>query len=570
MPIDSGYTVVFRFNLNMGLRLMVLRISKILGVVAFGALLQLALLSGASADERITEDYIALVFEAEGDDTRAERWVLMNSSTPEQDNDPDGNHSDGAVGGAYIELLPDMRVTSEDTFGPPTAIWHEPGDGPEAEYTMNFPEAGRYYVHIRAYSTGTEDNGIHVGIDNDWPMSGRRMQFCTAGQGWQWSGRQRNSGGAGPCGAKKTIWITVDEPGDHTFKITPREDGFEADRIMLIKDLSGNTRICSPSGSDDITCVDGSLENIDEVADMAVSMTVDQTEIDFGSSVVVSIVVRNDDGYDSASNVELRIAEGIRSQWNPVDLPENCDIDGTSLSCDLGTVTPSWAGEEGNTEIEITLESLQAGVFEIPVSISTSSVDGSQSNDTANLSVTVTDTGGELSSLSLQFEDANLTWQSNVETRVAAVASNSGPADAANVGLSISVPAGLTLSSLPAECTGTTEVQCNYQTIEADDQVSVDLGITPVAAGLYSLSVTANAGNLNGDAITSSIIVDVVEANAGNESENGTNAPVTGGSKGGALVWWTLMLLTFALYMRQIHASRVGRRTRLTISGHVS
>lgn len=549
---------------------MVLRISKIVWVIAFGTLAQLALLSGASADERITDDYIALVFEAEDADNRAERWVLMNSSTPEQENDPDGNHSDGAVGGAYIELLPDMRVTSEDTFGPPTAIWHEPGDGPEAEYTMNFPEAGRYYVHIRAYSTGTEDNGIHVGLNNNWPLSGRRLQFCTAGQEWQWSGRQRNSGGAGACGAQKTVWITVDEPGDHTFKLTPREDGFEADRIMLIKDLSGNTRICSPSGSDDISCVNGSLENVDDVVDMAVSATVDQAEIAFGSSVVVSMIVRNDDGYDTASNVELRVAEGIRSQWNVVDMPENCDIDGTSLSCDLGNVTASLAGEEGNTEIEITLESLQAGVFEIPVSISTSSVDESQSNDTANVSVTVSDDGGSLSNLSLQLEDANLAWQSNVETRVLAVARNNGPADAANVGLSISVPAGLTMSSLPAECTGTTEIQCNYQTIAADDQVSVDLGITAVAAGLYSVSVTANAGNLNGNAITSSIIVDVAEANAGNESENGANAPVTGGSKGGALVWWTLMLLTVALYLRQIHVSRVRRRTRRTVSRNVS
>jgi hypothetical protein len=448
---------------------------------------------GASADERITDDYIALVFEAEVDDSRDERWVLMNSSTPEQENDPDANHSDGAAGGAYIELLPDMRVTHEDVFGLPTSIWHEPGDGPEAHYTMNFPEAGRYYVHIRAFSTGTEDNGIHVGINDNWPSSGKKMQLFTAGSGWQWSGRQRDSGGAGPCGAKKTVWITVEEAGEQTFMLTPREDGFEADRIMLIKDLSNNTRICSPTGSDDITCVDGSLVNVDEVVDIAVSSTISQAEIGLDSSVLLSIVVRNNDGYDTASNVMLSVAEGIGTQWTAVDIPEGCEIGGTAITCDLGTVSPSAPGEEGNREFEFTLEPLLSGALEIPISIDTSSVDGSQNNDVANRSVNVADDGSNLSALSLRLADTNHTWQSNAETRVVAIASNSGPGDAADVVLSSSVPAGLTMSSLPTECTGTTEVQCIYGTIAVNAQISLDFGITPTAAGLYSVNIVASA-----------------------------------------------------------------------------
>jgi hypothetical protein len=532
--------------------LMVLGISRLLSLAVWSALLQVVLIAGVSADERVTEDYIALVFEAESDDSRAERWVLMNASTPEQENDPDDNHSDGAVGGAYIELLPDMRVTHEDEFGPPTAIWHEPGDGPEAQYTMNFPEAGRYYVHIRAYSTGTEDNGIHVGINDSWPDSGRRMQFCTAGQGWQWSGRQRNSGGAGACGAKKTIWITVPEAGQNTFKLTPREDGFEADRIMLIKDLSENMRICSPTDSDDITCVDGSLENVDDVVDMAVSSAVSQAEIGLDSSVMVSIIVRNNDGYDSASNVMLSVAEGIGTQWNVTELHEGCEISGTSISCELGTVSPSWAGEEGNIEYEFTLEPLQSGTLEISAFIDTSSVDGVQNNDAAKQSVNVTDDGSSLSALTLQLSDSNLAWQSNIETRVVAVARNSGPGAATDVELSISIPAGLIMSSLPVECIGITEIQCSYEMIASDAQISLDFGITPAATGLYSVGIWADASNLNGDAVTSSIIVTVEDAT--------TNFAAKGKSGGGALVWWALLLLTFVLYLRQIHLSRVGRR----------
>jgi hypothetical protein len=556
---------------------MVLRISRLACLVAYAAIVQMALISGASAELRVTDDYIALVFEAEDGDSRAERWVLMNSSTPEQENDPDANHSDGASGGAYIEMLPDMRVTHDDEFGPPTAIWHEPGDGPEVHYTMNFPEAGRYYVHIRAYSTGTEDNGIHVGINDTWPDSGKKMQFCTAGLEWQWSGRQRDSGGAGACGADKTIWITVEEPGEQTFMITPREDGFEADRVMLIKDLSNNTRICSPTGSDDVTCVNGSLENIDDVVDMAVSSTIDQTQVELGASVVVSIVVRNNDGYDRASNVMLSVAEGVGTLWNAVGISEGCAVDGSAITCDLGTVYPSSPGDEGDIEFEFTLESLRSGELEIPVSIDTSSVDGSQNNDAANKSVDVTDDGSTLSALSLQLADTNLAWISDVETRVVAIASNSGPGDATDVVLSISVPAGLTMSTLPTECTGNTEIQCSYETIAVDSQISLDFGITPAAAGLYSVSVGAKASNLNGEAAASSIIVSVEDADGGDtgadaggdgtgsetdgstDSSTEPSAPVANRSSTGAMLWCTLMLLALALYMRQIHLSRVGR-----------
>lgn len=192
-------------------------------------------------------------------------------------------------------------------------------------------------------------------------------------------------------------------------------------------------------------------------------------------------------------------------------------------------------------------------------------------------SVDVTDDGSTLSALSLQLADTNLAWISDVETRVVAIASNSGPGDATDVVLSISVPAGLTMSTLPTECTGNTEIQCSYETIAVDSQISLDFGITPAAAGLYSVSVGAKASNLNGEAAASSIIVSVEDADGGDtgadaggdgtgsetdgstDSSTEPSAPVANRSSTGAMLWCTLMLLALALYMRQIHLSRVGR-----------
>ena len=203
-------------------------------------------LSVAQADTRITDEYIAIDFDAESFSSSDERWVLTVPGTAQTADDPDPNHSDLAIGNAYLELLPDIRVTHADPTSPPVAFWSNPGIGPTLEYEVDFPEAGRYHVHVRALSTGTEDNGIYVGLNDEWPASGLRLQFCTAGQGWRYSSRQRDSGNNGPCGVEKTIWVTVENPGLNTVKFSAREDGFEIDHVMLIKDKSNNTRVLQP------------------------------------------------------------------------------------------------------------------------------------------------------------------------------------------------------------------------------------------------------------------------------------------------------------------------------------
>lgn len=519
-------------------------VSRFKSLVVWVVLVQVALISSVSADTRITDDYIALVVEAEDDESRGERWVLTNSQTGTQENDPDGNHSDGAAGGAYIELLPDMRVTHDDEFGPPTAYWDTPGTGPQAVYPMTFPEAGRYYVHIRAYSTGTEDNGIHVGLNDNWPQSGARMQFCTAGRGWQWSGRQRDSGGVGPCGAEKTIWVTVEEPGEHRFMISAREDGFEADKIMLIKDLTDNTRICSPSGTDDITCVNGSLENADDVVDMEVTSSISASEIGIDGSVVVSVVVRNDDGYDAATNVALTLDANIGTVWNAAEVSEGCEVSGADIVCAIGYVSPS--GPDGQKEFEFTLEPLQAGELAIPISVSTDSVDGTQGNDSADVSVVVDDSD-TLAQLSLSWSDQSLTWEAEMETTVAATVANAGPADAQSVVLSVSIPAGLSVTTQPDTCTGVNELECTFPVVALDGNAELSLGITPAAAGMYSISVSADAANLSGEAVNSTIIIEAQEA--------GT-AAANNASSGGAASGWSLLLLTSLLAYR--------RKTRLS------
>jgi hypothetical protein len=86
-------------------------------------------------------------------------------------------------------------------------------------------------VWVRAYATGTEDNGIHVGIDGTWPESGQRMQFPGGMRHWQWESKQRTE--EVHTGVPELIFLQVDSPGLHTVSFSMREDGFEFDKWVM-------------------------------------------------------------------------------------------------------------------------------------------------------------------------------------------------------------------------------------------------------------------------------------------------------------------------------------------------
>jgi hypothetical protein len=103
-------------------------------------------------------------------------------------------------------------------------------------YRVHFATTGRYYVWARLYSTGGEDNGLHVGIDGSWPSSGQRMQWCNGKRSWWWESKQRTD--ANHCGEPGRIFLDVDTPGEHTIMVSMREDGTELDKWLMTTDAS--------------------------------------------------------------------------------------------------------------------------------------------------------------------------------------------------------------------------------------------------------------------------------------------------------------------------------------------
>ncbi len=199
------------------------------------------------------QEFVAVKVEAEDFISKHADWRLTSSSsTPNVNPDPDGSHAGSASGNAYMELLPDTRVTHGDPLITGSNFWNTAGTGPSLNYNVNIPEAGRYTVYVKAYSTGTEDNGIHVGLNNSNPASGERMQWCNGKNQWTWSSAQRTS--SNHCGTERSIYLDFSFAGANTVTFSAREDGFEFDQFILLKTDNNS---CSPNTNDQITCNSG-------------------------------------------------------------------------------------------------------------------------------------------------------------------------------------------------------------------------------------------------------------------------------------------------------------------------
>lgn len=169
----------------------------------------------------------------EATDKRA--WYIHTAQkTSEVLPDGDENHAKTASGNAYVEILPDTRRTNADKLISGENFSNEPGKLGILSYPVKFNTPGRYYVWVRAYSTGAEDNGLHVGIDGTWPDSGQRLQWCAGKQSWWWESKQRTA--KEHCGEPYKIFLDITEPGMHMITFSLREDGFEFDKWIMTTD----------------------------------------------------------------------------------------------------------------------------------------------------------------------------------------------------------------------------------------------------------------------------------------------------------------------------------------------
>ena len=189
-----------------------------------------------SADLVFAEEGGMVAVEAEHfsrqEKSEVRQWYRTASKVQPKIN-PDGDppHVGGASGGAYLESLPDTRRTHADKLIPGQNFSNEPGKIAVLSYKVHFGNPGKYYVWVRAYSSGPEDNGLHVGLDCEWPASGQRLQWCPGKHSWHWENRQRTL--EEHCGVPLGIFLDIEKAGEHVVSFSMREDGFEFDKWLM-------------------------------------------------------------------------------------------------------------------------------------------------------------------------------------------------------------------------------------------------------------------------------------------------------------------------------------------------
>lgn len=198
-----------------------------------------------------------------------QKWELFNQNQqPDINPDPDGVRN-GASGGGYLELLPDVKTyhgPDKNTANRGLADLNP--DGPIVEYDVTFASKGNYRVWLRMYATKnkagnkvSEANSLHIGYDNTWPFSAARTEMCqrivtknrycadTAfdscryyqqgtekADAWVWT-KQRRFPHKGCYAAEiKSTILPIPKAGTYTVKIAMREDGTEIDKVILTKD----------------------------------------------------------------------------------------------------------------------------------------------------------------------------------------------------------------------------------------------------------------------------------------------------------------------------------------------
>ena len=421
-------------------------------------------------------------------------WQLFDAdNSPVILPDDDYVNYQSASGNAFMELLPDRRKNGDerdleraDENGVVGGLWLVQGSGPTLTYAVNFPEPGRYVVHVRTTGHGTEDNSVFAGINGTYANAGP-IQVCIplAQKGnWVWKYQQRTPDQH--CGDTNVpAIIDVTSAGVHNVHISAREDGVEFDSFFLIKDKSNETKICSPSGETDISCRNGAFTFPDDFVDFAVVTSAADTHAQAGDTLAVTHTVSNHDLRDASAGVMLNIEmpEGVTLID---DAQGQCGAAGSIVSCDLGYMAAS-----SETEIALTYRFDEVGDATLNASVSSNKTDQNPDNNSDSLAFTVSPAGPDVD-LALQMRADKTTLAVGDSAALTLRVSNEGSEAAEDVVVTGTLPSGVAASG--DNCTVTSgRFRCDVGALAAGASVPRSLTLDFSAAGLHDLAASVSA-----------------------------------------------------------------------------
>ena len=154
-------------------------------------------------------------------------WLFACTQSPTLDGVERARAGHGQVVALHGTHLDDAEPATEGIN-----VSNTPGQHAVVSYRVRFTRGGRYYFWGRSFSTGSSDNSVHLGLNGEWPESGRRWQNLRRNT-WQWDNKQRTA--QLRTGEAFASYLDIPGPGDHIVQLSMHEDGFELDKWVLAR-----------------------------------------------------------------------------------------------------------------------------------------------------------------------------------------------------------------------------------------------------------------------------------------------------------------------------------------------
>jgi len=275
----------------------------------------------------------------------------------------------------------------------------------------------------------------------------------------------------------------------------------------MIKDRSNNTRVCEPVGATQIACEDGSIESADGMIDMRIQLESDVPEVALGDSVFLTAKIENLDPFDHATNVVATIDIGSGLAY--AGGPDDCSHANSVVTCIRADIEPTPPLE--SEDFILQANAVETGILNLNASVSADEIENFPFNDTTSLTLNGV---AELPDVDLMVTMTSTVVTADVgDTAQISVTVTNSDGDTANgVQLTYSMPEGFNFIGVPSQCVETHIVVCNFGLLTAGiSQTSIfDVAFTEAGTQVHSVSVTSNneADTANNNA---SILVEVLD-----------------------------------------------------------
>lgn len=169
-------------------------------------------------------------------DVKLDKILITEELNPQNDirrltpNEKIWIEAEDAVMTGVFTTATDSNASSQSYLTIPNGsgdVLDDPSQGSYAEYVFNLPMNGYYHILAKTLTNDDADDSVYISIDNGPP---HLWAFAHGGgQWWLWDKPSDGQGFIGPR------WYLL-TAGQHTLRITQREDGVKIDQFLITND----------------------------------------------------------------------------------------------------------------------------------------------------------------------------------------------------------------------------------------------------------------------------------------------------------------------------------------------